>query len=263
MRKFTKRYMKKFYSKTNKEVEIVRQCGRKLGCVKKALFAAVKVGVSAEAIEVLANKLIAKEGAEASFKKVPGYHWATCINVNQGLVHGIPKKEVVFKKKDVVSVDLGLYFRGFHTDSSFSKGLEPSPETKKFLKVGQAALMAAVAEAKAGNRIYDISEAIQNTVERGGYTPIRALVGHGVGRELHEEPAIPCFVPGRKEESLKMPVGATLAIEVMYALGSPDLVQGTDGWTISTRDGKITALFEETVAVGQRGPEILTGPVFL
>lgn len=262
--------MKKFYSKTKEEIEIMRQCGKRLGRVKKALFAAVKVGVSAEQTETLAEELIAKEGAEASFKKVPGYHWATCINVNQGLVHGIPKKEIVFKAGDVVSVDFGVYFQGFHTDCSFSKGLNPSPETEKFLKTGQLALTRAVKKARAGNRVYDISEVIENTVEKEGYAPIRALVGHGIGRELHEEPAIPCFLPRRqpgvpapKEEGPEIPVGATLAIEVMYALGSPDLICESDGWTISTRDGKIAALFEETVAVGKEGPEILTGPVFL
>ena len=255
--------MKKFYPKTEKEIEIMRKCGEKLGRVKKALFAAVKVEASAEEIETLANNLIKEEKAEASFKKVPGYHWATCVNINQGLVHGIPRKGLVFKDKDVISVDFGVYFQGFHTDCSFTKGLNPLPETESFLETGRAAMVAAIARAKAGNRIYDISEVIQDTVEKGGCFPIRALVGHGVGRELHEEPAIPCFVPGKKEESLEIPVGATLAIEVMYTLGSPDLVREEDGWTISTRDGKISALFEETVAVGKGGPEVLTGPVFL
>lgn len=264
-----KRYMKKFYPKTEGEIEIMRQGGRKLAEVKKALFDAVAVGVSAEEIEVLADRLIEKEGAEASFKKVPGYKWAACVNVNAGLVHGIPKRQVVFKKGDIVSVDFGVYFNGFHTDCSFTKGLEPSAETEKFLITGQKALMAAVEKTKAGNRVYDLSEAIEDTVKKEGYTPIRALVGHGIGRSLHEDPPIPCFLPARagkpvaREESMAIPTGATLAIEVMYVQGSPDVVQEADGWTISTRDGKIAALFEETVAVGKAGPEILTGPVFL
>jgi len=260
--------MQKFYPKTEAEIEIMRQGGRRLTRIKKALFDKVAVGTSAAEIEVLANELIKKEGAEASFKKVPGYSWATCVNVNAGLVHGIPKPEVIFKKGDVVSVDFGVYWQGFHTDCSFSRALSALPETKKFLKVGRQALKAAIAQAKAGNRIYDISAAIESTVKKAGFSPIRALVGHGVGRQLHEEPAIPCFVPpdggkpAGREESMVIPEGATLAIEVMYARGLPDLVQETDGWTISSRDGKITALFEETVAVTKDGPQVLTGPVF-
>ncbi|MCX6705492.1 MAG: type I methionyl aminopeptidase, partial [Candidatus Woesebacteria bacterium] len=206
----------------------------------------------------LAVELIEKEEAEASFKKVPGYYWATCVNVNAGLVHGIPKKEIVFKKGDIVSVDLGVYFKGFHTDCSFSKGVDVDSKIEKFLTVGKEALKKAIAATIVGNRIYDISEAIEKTVISAGYSPIRALVGHGVGRELHEDPQIPCFLPGPKEESTEIAEGATFAIEVMYALGGSDLVQENDGWTIATRDGKISALFEETVAVVDGRPKVLT-----
>ena len=126
------------------------------------------------------------------------------------------------------------------------------------LKVGQNALDLAIVEAKPGKRIYDISEAIEKKVKAGGFNPVRALVGHGVGRELHEEPQIPCFVSGTRNESPKIPVGAVIAIEVMYTQGKPDLVLEDDGWTISTQDGKISALFEETVAVTSHGPIVLT-----
>ncbi len=250
--------MHKFYTKSKDEIEIMAECGQKLAGVKKALFEKVAEGVSADDIEQLAIELIKKEGAEASFKKVPGYSWATCVNINAGLVHGIPKKEVVFKKGDVVSVDLGFYYKGFHTDCSFSKGIDADSETEKFLDAGREALKKAIAVTIAGNRVYDISEAIEKTVTSYGYTSIRALVGHGVGRKLHEDPQIPCFLPGPKEESMEIVEGATFAIEVMYALGSPDLVQENDGWTISTHDGKISALFEETVAVVDGRPKVLT-----
>ena|SRR3989339_172522 len=250
--------MDKFYTKTKSEIEIMAECGQKLARVKKALFEKVAEGVSSWDIEELAVKLIEKEGAEASFKKVSGYSWATCVNVNAGLVHGIPKKEVVFKKGDVVSVDLGLYFEGFHTDCSFSKGIGVDNITEKFLDVGKEALKNAISKARVGNRVYDISEAIEKTVVAGGYKPIRALVGHGVGRRLHEDPQIPCFLPGVKEESMEIAEGATFAIEVMYTQGSPDLVQEKDGWTIVTCDGKISALFEETVAVVGGRPKVLT-----
>jgi len=250
--------MDKFCTKSKEEIEIMAECGQKLARIKKALFEKVAEGVSSWDIEELAVKLIEKEGAEASFKKVPGYSWATCVNVNAGLVHGIPKKEVVFKKGDVVSVDLGLYFKGFHTDCSFTKGIDVDSETEKFLEVGRKALVNAIGVTIVGKRVYDISEAIEKTVVSGGYKPIRALVGHGVGRRLHEDPQIPCFLPGPKEESMEIPEGATFAIEVMYAQGASDLVQENDGWTIATQDGKISALFEETVAVVGGRPKVLT-----
>ncbi len=250
--------MDKFSTKSKEEIEIMGQCGQKLARVKKALFEKVAEGVTSWDIEELAVKLIEKEGAEASFKKVPRFHWATCVNLNAGLVHGIPKKEVVFKKGDIVSVDLGIYFKGFHTDCSFSKGIDVDSETEKFLNVGREALKNAIDRVIAGNRVYDISEAIEKTVVSEGYKPIRALVGHGVGRNLHEDPQIPCFLPGAKEESMEIVEGATFAIEVMYTQGSPDLVCQEDGWTIATQDGKISALFEETVAVVDGRPKVLT-----
>jgi methionyl aminopeptidase len=247
----------KFYAKSEEEIEIMAECGQKLARVKKALFEKVAEGVSAWEIEELAVKLIKEEGAEASFKKVPGYSWATCVNLNSGLVHGIPKKETVFKKGDVVSVDLGLYFKGFHTDCSFSKGIDVDPETQRFLDVGIKALKNAISATTAGNRVYDISEAIEKTVVSEGYKSIRALVGHGIGRNLHEDPQIPCFLPGDRLESMEISEGATFAIEVMYTQGGPDLVQDEDGWTIATQDGKISALFEETVAVVGGRPKVL------
>ena len=244
--------------KTESEIEIMTAGGKKLVRVKNALKEATKIGVKASDIEELAKKLIKAEGAEGSFDKVPGYSWVTCINVNAGLVHGVPGKEIIFKKGDVVSVDVGLYYKGFHTDTSFSVGLDVTPETQKFLNVGQNALEAAIRAVKADNYVFDISRAIELTMEAQGYTPIKALVGHGVGRELHEEPQIPCFVPGRIADSSKLVVGMTLAVEVMYAQGSDKVEILPDGWTIAMRDGKISALFEETVVVTQKGPKVLT-----
>jgi len=242
--------------KTQEEMEIMAEGGKKLARVKNSLKDAVKEGVTAPEIEDLAVKLIQKEGGEPSFKMVPGYSWATCVNVNEGLVHGIPSKSMVFKKGDVVSVDVGMYFKGFHTDTSFSVGISPEEDTKKFLEVGKKALTKAISEVKVGRHIYDISKAIQDTITAAGYSPVKALVGHGVGRELHEEPQIPCFVPGGDSPEVKP--GMVLAVEVMYSQGSPDVVQEADGWTIAMRDGKIAGLFEETVAVSYEGSRVLT-----
>jgi len=232
--------------------------GKKLARVKKALASAVATGVTSLDIENLAVKLIKEEGAEGSFNKVPGYSWATCVNVNEGLVHGIPSRDVVFKDGDLISIDVGLYFKGFHTDTSISVGINLSPENKKFLNIGQNALEAAINKTRVGNYVYDISEAIESTIEGAGYTVVKALVGHGVGRDLHEDPQIPCFVPGRITDSPKIVPGMVLAIEVMYAQGSDKVQILPDGWTIAMRDGKISGLFEDSVAVTEKGPKVLT-----
>lgn len=244
--------------KTPEEIEIMAEGGKKLARVKNTLKEAVKPGVSSLDIENLAVKLINKEGAEGSFNKVPGYSWMTCISVNEQVVHGIPRKDVIFKTGDVVSIDVGLYFKGFHTDTSVTVGIDVDPDVKKFLNIGQEALNKAIKTAKVGNHLFAISNAIESTVEGAGYSTIKALVGHGVGRELHEDPQIPCFVPGRIEDSPKIELGMVLAIEVMYVQGSDKVEVLPDGWTISTRDGKIAALFEETVAVTPKGPKVLT-----
>ncbi len=250
--------MSKIHIKSAEELSIMQEGGEKLKRVKNALMKEVSVGVSAMEIEKLANELIEKEGAKASFKMVPDYSWATCINVNEGIVHGIPKTNIIFKKGDLVSVDVGIFFNGFHTDTSFTVGLSLDGPTQKFLETGKSALKKAIAQVKVGKHIYDISKAIQDTIEGAGYSAIRALVGHGVGKELHEEPQVPCFVPGEISESPKMVEGMVLAVEVMYALGSPNAELDSDGWTIVTSDGKISALFEETVAVTKEGPKVLT-----
>lgn len=244
--------------KTPEEMEIMAEGGARLRRVKNALASAVKIGVSALDIENLAMKLINKEGALPSFTKVENYRWATCISVNEGIVHGIPKKETIFKKGDLVSVDVGIFYKGFHTDTSISVGLDLTPENARFFETGRTALKKAIREAKPGKYIFDISKAIEDTITGAGYTPLRALVGHGVGRELHEEPQIPCFVPDGTSRGPKIVPGMVLAIEVMYTQGKSDIGVTEDGWTIVMRDGKISALFEETVCVTTKGPQVIT-----
>jgi len=248
--------MGKIVIKNDKEISIMAEVGKKLARVKKELIKLVKEDKRASDIEELAVDLIKKEGAKPSFMMVPGYHWATCVNVNSGLVHGIPTSDVIFKKGDVVSVDLGLFYEGFHSDSSFTVAIKPTSEIEKFLEVGKNALKKAINCCEEGKYISDISSAIEKTVKKVGYEPVLALSGHGVGRKLHEEPVIPCFVANEKEIEIKN--GMTLAIEVMYMQGSSEVVLENDGWTISTLDGKISALYEETVAVTKHGPLVLT-----
>lgn len=244
--------------KTSEEVRKMAEGGKRLAEVKARLAEAVDVGVSAAKIEDLACELIEKTGGAPSFKMVPRYSWATCINVNEGVVHGIPKAEIVFKEGDVISVDVGMFYKGFHTDTSFSLGLNVPKTLDKFLKTGKEALKTAIDQVRPGKRIYDISSAIEAVVARDSFSPIKALVGHGIGRSLHEEPQIPCFANGTRQDTPEISEGAVLAIEVMYCQGSGEMVMGKDEWTIETADGKIAALFEETVAATKKGPLVLT-----
>src|SRR3989344_1786882 len=244
--------------KTDQEIEIMLEGGKKLAKVKNALKNAVKIGGNAAEIDKLAEELIKNEGGKPSFKMVPNYFWTTCENTNQGNVHGIPHPNIIFKKGDVVSVDVGMFYKGFHTDTSFSLGLEVNPDVSKFLSVGENALKSAISKAVAGNYIYDISAETERILKSANLHPVRELVGHGVGKDLHEAPEIPCFTYGVRENSPRIEIGAVLAIEIMYTYGSGELVLENDGWTISTRDDKISALFEDTIAVTKKGPLLLT-----
>ena len=235
--------------------------GAMLGRVREGLYQATVVGATPKQIEFLARELIKKEGGELSFTKVPGYHWATCINLNDGIVHGIPTSEVSFKDGDLVTVDVGVYYKGFHTDSAFSKVVgTASAAQKRFLAAGMEGLKRAIAAVRPGNRIGDISKEMDETTKKYGYACTRELTGHAVGKELHEEPLISNVVLGPREKTPLIVEGQTLAIEIIYVEGKPDLVMEKDGWTISTRDGKLSAVFEETVAVTGDGCTILTTP---
>lgn len=248
--------------KTDQEIEKMREGGKRLTQVLNQVLRAIKPGVSLEKLDKLAESLIEKKGGKPSFKMVKGYHWATCINVNQGVVHGVPDGYRL-KEGDLVSVDMGMFYKGLHTDMARTlcvrrQKAKVKIQKDKFLETGKEALKKAIKAAKPGNRIGHISKAIQDVIQRKGYKPIEALTGHGVGKELHEEPQIPCFLKGKIEETPMLEPGMTLAIEAIYAQGSPEIVVAPNGWTIETQDGKMSGLFEETVAVTRDGPLILT-----
>jgi methionyl aminopeptidase len=259
--------MDKQTTKTTEEIKIMTEGGRILRNIRDMVAAAVKPGVKTIELEKMANKIIEKAGGKPSFKMVPGYHWATCINLNDVVVHGIPG-ETVIREEDKVGIDVGLFYKGFHTDTATTVIVNSNPtsleaslgaRSNKFLDTGRLALKRAIGQARPGKRVADISEAIQKTVETAGYSAVRALTGHGLGRNLHEEPAIPCFVVGEYEHSPILLPGMVLAIEVMYNEGGWEVVyKNDDGWTISTADGKISGLFEQTVAITQSGPVVLT-----
>ncbi len=242
--------------KSEKQIEIMAEGGAKLARVREALYELINPGVTAMDIERAAVRLIANEGAEASFKKVPGYHWATCLNVDNVIVHGIPNKYVL-KEGDLLSIDVGLYYQGYYTDTTANLIVgTPTPFQKKFLEVGQQALNAGIKKARAGQKVSDISRAIQEIIEGAGYKVVRELTGHGVGKKLHEEPYVPNFVEDGADSVLK--VGQTLAIEPMYTTGNGRIKIDKDGWTIRTADGALAGQVEHTIAITEKGPVVLT-----
>lgn len=242
-------------SRNSYELNLMRKSGEISAKALKRALEEIKVGVKEIEVDKIVESEIYKLGGDLSYKSVPNYKFATCITVNEQVVHGIPT-ERKFQEGDVISVDLAVEFRGWHTDCAWTILLGNDLEEKKFLAVGEKALWDGVAQALEGNRVGDISYAIQSRVEGGGYQVVRSLVGHGIGKNLHEEPEIPGY--GMKGTGMVLRSGATLAIEVIYAKGSTEVVLEDDGWTFSTPDKSWGGLFEMTVIVGKKESEILT-----
>lgn len=243
------------------QIEAMKIGGAMLGRVRQALYEFTQVGISPKEVEFKARELIKAEGGSLSFTKVPGYRWATCININEGIVHGIPESTVPFADGDLVTVDVGVFYHGYHTDAAFSKVVGTStPAKNRFLRAGLEGLKNAIDAVKPGNRIGDISLAMESTLKKYGYRATRELTGHGVGKELHEDPMISNIVVGTREKTPLIKLGATLAIEIIYVEGKPSLVLEEDGWTISVKDGTLSAVHEETVLVTEDGCSILTAP---
>ena len=243
------------------QLEAMKIGGAMLGRVRQVLYEFTVVGVTPKQIEFKARELIKAEGAELSFTKVPGYRWATCINLNAGVVHGIPTSEIPLSNGDLVTVDVGVFYHGYHTDAAFSKIVGVSTPAKDcFLKAGMEGLQNAINAVKAGGYIGDISLAMESTLKKYGYKATKELTGHGVGKELHEDPMISNVVVTQREKTPVMVVGQTLAIEIIYVEGKPSLILEEDGWTIATKDGTLSAVQEETVVVTQDGCSILTLP---
>lgn len=244
------------------EIDLMRKSGKIAAKALKKALDRVKIGVSELEVDNIVKEEIYKLEAELSYKSVPGYKFASCITVNEQVVHGIPT-ERKFIAGDLVSVDLAVEYKGWHTDCAWSVlvedgslKLEDRKEKEKFLEVGEEALKDGIAKALDGNRVGDISNAIGSKVDSGGYSVVRSLVGHGVGRSLHEEPEIPGF--GEKNSGPILKAGMSLAIEVIYAKGKYEVVLQNDGWTYETKDKSWGGLFEMTVIVGKGRAEVLT-----
>ncbi len=244
--------------KNSQEVETMREGGKILTDVLSYLFHTLRVGMKLSTLDRIATEEIIKRGGEPSFKKVKGYKWTICACINDVVVHGIPD-DYEIKSGDVVGLDCGVYYKGFHTDAAWTEKIKNEEEIDRFLLVGQIALKEAIKQVKPGNYIYDISKSIQDNVESAGYSVVRSLVGHGVGRKLHEDPEIPGVAILPRLQTPKIIEGMTLAIEIIYNAGKSEVILSeNDGWTIRTKDGKISGLFEATVAVTNHGCVLLS-----
>jgi len=244
--------------KNKSQIQIMKEGGKRLSWVLNQVLKEVKPGIALWQLDKLAETLIKKQGGRPSFKMVPKYHWTTCININEGVVHGIPG-EYQLKENDLVSIDVGMFYQGFHVDMARTVEVRSGKwEVGKFLAVGERALRKAIKAAKAGNRVGHISQAMEKELREAGFSPIETLTGHGVGQKLHEEPQIPCLLVEQIEKTPPLKNGMVLAIETIYAQGKPDLVISDDDWTIKTADGKLSGLFEETVVINGKKPLVLT-----
>jgi methionyl aminopeptidase len=244
-------------SQYTKKITAMREGGKRLAVVKQSLADLVQPGISFEEIEAHAQRLIKEQGCVPSFSTVKGYSWATCLMRNDEMCHGIPKGKRA-EAGDVLKIDVGLIFDGYHLDTTTTVAVGTvSSEIQDFLKVGQKSLAQAIKQAKAGNSVYDISNAMEKVVTGAGYSCVYQLCGHGISTQLHEEPEISC-IAYRRDKKVKLYDGQTIAVEIMYAMGSAALIIDDDGWTYKTADGSMAAMFEETVLVTKQGPEILT-----
>jgi methionyl aminopeptidase len=243
--------------KSQQEIETMARAGAVVADTLSLLEERIQPGVTTRELDEVAEEFIRSRGGVPTFKGYKGYPAATCLSPNAMVVHGIPGKTTL-ENGDILSVDVGVTLDGFVADSAWTFPVGTiSADAQRLLDTCRAALEAGIAEARVGNTVGDISQAVQSVTEAGGFSGIRSLVGHGVGRSMHEEPQVPNFVSGSKGPQLKE--GMTIAIEPMITAGAAEVYIHDDEWSISTADASLAAHFEHTVAVTAEGPRILTG----
>lgn len=242
--------------KSDIDLQMLRCSGQILGRVMRRLEQLIKVGISTAEIDRLAESLIIGENSRPAFKGYKGFPASICISINEEIVHGIPGDRLI-SEGDIVSLDLGVNYQGYFSDAALTIAVGiVSSSKKKLIDVTRKALSEGIRQAKAGNRLSDISHSVQEYVEKNGFSVVRNFVGHGIGLSLHEEPEIPNF--GRPHEGPKLLPGMVLAIEPMVNSGTWESKVLENGWTAVTKDGMASAHFEHTVAITEKGPEILT-----
>ena len=242
--------------KTEREIEIVRNNGRILAKTLKLLEEKIRPGIKTEELDQLAEDFIKKQGAYPAFKGYRGFPASVCVSINEEVVHGIPGERII-QEGQIVSVDVGVFKDGYYADAAYTFPVgEVSKEAQRLIQVTQEALKNAIQFVQEGRCLSDVSFAIQSWVEENGFSVVRDLVGHGIGKRMHEEPQIPNF--GTPGQGVMLKKGMVLAIEPMVNAGSYEIYTKDDQWTIVTRDGSLSAHFEHTVAVTGNGAKVLT-----
>lgn len=250
--------------KSKKEIELMREACRITNLVYKEIEKVIKPGMSTLELDKFAEKLIrenggvpAQKGYPSGMKGVPNFPATLCISINDEIIHGIPSAKKIIRDGDLVSIDLVVYKDGFNGDAArtFVVG-NASKEAKRLVEITKQAFFEGIKYAKVGNRIGDISHRIGEFVEENGYSVVREFQGHGIGREMHEDPGIPNY--GKAGRGLRLEAGMTLAIEPMVIAGKNEIYQDEDGWTILTDDGSLSAHYENTILITEKEPEILT-----
>lgn len=243
--------------KTTRELALMKEACRISAQALKVAGEAVKPGVTTEEIDKIAYDFIISQGAVPNFLNLYGFPATACISINDEVIHGIPSKKRVLKSGDIVSIDLGAKYQGFNGDNAatFACG-EISDEAKRLLEVTKESLYRAIEVARVGNKVGDIGHAVQSYCEERGYGVVREYTGHGVGKALHEDPSVPNY--GTAGRGVRLLAGMTIAIEPMINQGTEAVKQLSDGWTVVTKDKKLSAHFEHTIAITKDGPVILT-----
>ena len=243
--------------KSAREIELMREAGRILALVHEELGKAIHPGMSTLEIDILGERLIRSYDCIPNFLHYNGYPASICVSVNEEVVHGIPSKKRILKEGDIVSLDAGLIYKGYHSDAARTHAVgKISPEVQKLMDETKNSFYEGIKMAKAGNHLHDISNAIDAYISQFGYGMVRELVGHGIGTQLHEDPQIPNFAQERR--GIKLRPGMTLAIEPMINLGRADVEFLDDDWTVVAADGLPSAHYENTILITEGEPEILT-----
>lgn len=244
------------YLRDPSEIDLIREAAQVVGRTLKMLGEHVRPGITTAELDRIAEAYIRSQGAEPAFKGYRGFPASICPSVNEQVVHAIPGGTKL-KEGDIISLDVGARKNGYYGDAAVTYPVGAiDDEAQKLLDVTRESLAAGIAQARPGNRVGDIGHAVQAVAEANGFSVVRTLVGHGIGREMHEEPQVPNYGPPSRGPRLL--AGQVIAIEPMVNIGGPDVVTGKDGWTVLTRDGLRSAHFEHTVAIGPDGPEILS-----
>ncbi len=243
--------------KSAREIELMRKSGKLLARVHEELAKVIRPGISTKEIDTVCEELIRGCGGTPNFLHYQGYPASVCVSVNEEVVHGIPRKDRILQEGDIVSLDTGLIYQGYHSDAARTYGVgKISPEAEKLIEVTRESFFEGIKQARDGRRLHDISNAIADYVIPHGYGIVHDLVGHGIGTHMHEPPNIPNFPQRRR--GIRLKAGMTLAIEPMINIGTGEVDWLDDGWTVITADHSLSAHYENTVLITDGEPEILT-----